>query len=569
MFDRSVSCLRTLRPTSDFDKSIFWFRDDLHQPYVISPMGMTTIQAHHAWAYHVASAETSLPPSKGAHVKIHKGRVYLGFALITDEAEIAARAPKFGQLVEHCIDHWDEYYKGLIGEVIKNLDTLNGVDTDKLILPHMLEHLKRAERLNRRNWEIHFMLMYPADAVYFAFEDYCKGHGIEEKDFVIMLRGFESMPTQTDEELWNLAKDAQACGLKELLLDTDLDQILKKVREIPSGLPWLEKLHHFLDIYGNRVVAAHLDVSTPTWKEDPLPVLDTIRSYFARMDQGWSLENAKADIREQRATMIREHEAKLGDGPDLAEFRRLLKAAQGVYAFQEDHGFYIDQGSTAALRIAIYACGKRLFRRGLLREIEDVFYLTYQDLLEVMEMLEYREEEAVYHYMALIPETVRERKQDTLMAKDADTPLTVGNVPEKMTDPIGIKVFGIVDSILHPKGEREVQERIEGFPGSPGVVEGPARVVTDYTEFQKVQAGEILVAPYTGTAWTPLFLKIGGVVTDSGGMLTHAAIAAREYGIPAVVGTWNATNSINDGDIIRIDGNVGVVEVIKRVSAAA
>jgi pyruvate,water dikinase len=82
------------------------------------------------------------------------------------------------------------------------------------------------------------------------------------------------------------------------------------------------------------------------------------------------------------------------------------------------------------------------------------------------------------------------------------------------------------------------------------------------------KAGEILVCPYTGTAWTPLFVKIGGAVTDTGGMLTHAAIAAREYGIPAVVGTWNATNSINDGDTIKIDGNVGIVEVIKRAKTA-
>jgi len=154
------------------------------------------------------------------------------------------------------------------------------------------------------------------------------------------------------------------------------------------------------------------------------------------------------------------------------------------------------------------------------------------------------------------------------MVKDLDAPLTIGNVPEKMTDPIGIKVFGIIDEILHPQGEREVKERMEGFPGAPGTVEGPARVVMDYQDFQKVKAGEILVCPYTGTAWTPLFVKIAGVVTDTGGMLTHAAIAAREYNIPAVVGTWNATNSINDGDIIKIDGNIGVVEILKRATTA-
>ena len=85
----------------------------------------------------------------------------------------------------------------------------------------------------------------------------------------------------------------------------------------------------------------------------------------------------------------------------------------------------------------------------------------------------------------------------------------------------------------------------------------------DYQDFQKVNAGEISVCPYR-TAWTPLFVKVGGVVTDTGGMLTHAAIAAREYNIPAVVGTWNATNSIRDGDIIKRAGNVGIVEIIER-----
>jgi pyruvate,water dikinase len=96
------------------------------------------------------------------------------------------------------------------------------------------------------------------------------------------------------------------------------------------------------------------------------------------------------------------------------------------------------------------------------------------------------------------------------------------------------------------------------------VIEGPARVITDHNEFARLKTGDILVCPYTSPAWTPIFPKIKGVVTDSGGMLTHAAITAREYGIPAVVGTWVATSTIKNGDIIRINGNEGVVEVIKK-----
>ncbi len=567
MIDRSISSLRTLRPETEFDKSIFWFRDDLHQPYAISPMGMSTIQAHHAWGYHSAARTTSLPPSKGGHVKIHKGRVYIGFALIDDPGEIAEREPKFNKLLNYCIENWEEYYGKLIGEVKSNLDTMNGVDTDKLILPHLLEYLREAYRLDRRNWEIHFELMYPADAIYFMFEDYCKEKGLKENEFLIMLRGFDSIATQTDEEMWNLAKLAEDSGFKDVILNTEAGEILEKLKQLPQARDWLDRFERFLSIYGNRVVAAHMDVVTSTWREDPSPVLDTLKGYYQRMDQGWDFHKSKQEILDQRDNAIREYEAKLKDKEELKKFQRMIKGAHGIYHFQEDHGFYIDQGSTAMVRKAAIACGKRLFERGLINEIDDVCYLTYQELEEIIEAIAYDDEAARYHYGALVPNLISERKEDAKKVPELDAPLTFGNVPEKMTDPVGVKVFGIIDEILHPKDEKVVAERIEGFPGAPGVVEGPARRIMDYHQFQKVQAGDILVCPYTGTAWTPLFVKIAGVVTDTGGMLTHAAIAAREYNIPAVVGTWKATNSIKDGDIIRIDGNRGIVEILKRTTA--
>jgi pyruvate,water dikinase len=564
MLDRSISSFRTLRPETEFDKSIFWFRDDLHQPYAISPFGMTTIQAHHAWGYHSAARTTSLPPSKGGHVKIYKGRVYIGFALIDDPKEIEERAPKFNQLLDYCIENWEEYYGKLIGEVKGNLDTMNGVDTDKLILPHLLEYLRQANKLDRRNWEIHFELMYPADAIYFMFEDYCKEKGLKENEFLVMLRGFDSIATRTDGEMWDLAKLAEDLGLKDVIINTEAGEILENFRKRPEARDWMDRFEQFLSIYGNRVVAAHMDVLTPTWREDPTPVLDTIKGYYSRMEQGWDFHKSKQDILDQREKAIQQHEAKIKDEEELKEFKRMLKGAHGIYHFQEDHGFYIDQGSTAMVRKAAIACGKRLFERGLIKQIEDACYLTYHELEEIIEAIAYDDEAARYHYGALVPNLIAERKADAEKVPELDAPLTIGNVPEKMTDPVGVKVFGIIDEILHPKDEKVVAETIEGFPGAPGMVEGPARRIMDYHEFQKVQAGDILVCPYTGTAWTPLFVKIAGVVTDTGGMLTHAAIAAREYNIPAVVGTWKATNSINDGDIIRINGDEGIVEILQR-----
>jgi pyruvate,water dikinase len=564
--DRSISALRTLRPDRDAD--IFWFRDDLHQPYPISPMGMTTVQKHHAWGYHVASEQTQLPPSKGAHVKIYQGRVYLGFALIEDADEVGRRAQAFGQLVEHVTDHWDEFYGGYIAEVIANLASMAAVDADHLTTPHLLDFLIKSEAANRRHWEIHFILMYPADTIYLDFEAFCKSHGVEEKDFVNLLKGFNSMSTQTDEGLWHLAEMADAAGLRERLMATSAAEFRAAVGSDAKGLEWLARFDVWLERFGNRISAAHLDVMFPTWKEDPTPVLDTINSYFARMDAGWHLLAAREEVMRQRDELIASLTRKL-PAADRLVFERLLPVAQQVYAFQEDHGFYIDAGSTAALHNTLMACGRRLQTFGLLERAEDVFFLTYNDLVEVLGDLARSEKIGTYHHMALVPSLVAERKEAREAAADLEAPLTVGNVPATMGDPIALKVFGIVDEVLHPKGEKQVVERLEGFAGAAGVVEGPARVILSYEEFPTLKSGEILVCPATSTAWTPLFLKIAGVVTDTGGMLTHAAIAAREYGIPAVVGTWNATNSIRDGDIIRVDGSAGVVQVLARADGSS
>ena len=561
MIDTSISALRTLRP--DHDKHIFWFRDDLHQPFAVSPMGMTTVQKHHAWGYHVAAEQTKLPPSKGAYVKIYKGRVYLGFALIDDPDEVASRAHKFGELVEHCIEHWDEFYRGYIAEVVAGVATLAAVAPDGLATTDLLRYLERSEEINRRNWEIHFILMYPADTIYLRFEDYCRKLGVDEQRMVSMLSGFDSMPARTDMELWSLAKAARQLKLDQILLDTPVSDARIVLSRTPEARDWLARFDQFLVIHGNRISAAHLDVMFPTWREDPAPVFETICSYFRRMDDGWEHGEQRELVTRNREAAIAEVERELPTD-DLDEFRRMLAVAQKVYAYQEDHGFYIDQGSTAALHATLMACGRRLQRVGLLGREDDVFFLTYGELHEVLSDLARNEKVAIYHHRALVPPLVAERKEQWSRVPELDAPLTLGNVPKTMTDPIAIKVFGIVDEILHPKGEKEIRMKLEGFAASPGVVEGPARVVMHFEDFPKVQSGDILVCPYTGTAWTPLFLKIAGVVTDTGGMLTHAAIAAREYGIPAVVGTWNATTSVHNGDRVRIDGAAGIVEILQR-----
>ncbi len=564
--DRSISSLRTLRITDDSD--IFWFRDDLHQPFPISPLGMTTIQKHHAWGYHVGAEITKLPPSKGGHVKIHKGRVMLGFEALTDPDEIGRRAAEFGRLLEHCGAHWDEWYNGYIDEVKEGLTFMASVN-DGMSDTDLYNAIKRSEAINRRNWEIHFTTMYMADVLYFGFEGFCKEHGLEEKDFTTMLKGLETMATRTDTALWELAKLADGQGIADKILGFDPKAVLYELEKDPGGVVWIRSFNKFLDMYGHRITAAHLDVIFPTWIEDPSPVMETLKTYILKTRQGW-------DIKADRESMIREGQAAASafkttlNEADAGTFATQLEIGKKIYQFQEDHGFYIDGSSTARLHDVATVCGRRLVKYGLLEKSDDVFFFNYYELAEVMESLSMYRNPAIYHYHRLTLPLIKERKEGWEQAKAAqEAPLTMGSIPEKAEDPILIKVFGMVDEVLKAGKVEEmaVMDVFEGYPGAPGVAEGIARVVKTFEGFSTLNQGDILVCPYTATAWTPLFPKIKAVVTDTGGMLTHAAITAREYRIPAVVGTWRATRSIADGDLIRVNGNTGTVEILKKASA--
>ena len=290
-----------------------------------------------------------------------------------------------------------------------------------------------------------------------------------------------------------------------------------------------------------------------------------MKTYITKVRKGW-------DIRADREAMIAEAQAANAfmatlNPKDKTAFQEQLEIGKKIYRFQEDHGFYIDGASTAGLHDVAMAAGRRLTHYGLLSAPDDVFFLNYYELEEALALLAENRIPALYHFKRLIPPLVKERKEgweQVALLKEA--PLTLGKIPEKAEDPILVKVFGMVDEVLHAGKveELKVMDIFEGYPGSPGIAEGIARVITSFEEFSKLQPGEILVCPYTATAWTPFFPRIKAVVTDTGGMLTHAAITAREYGIPAVVGTWRATRSIKDGDYIKVDGNAGVVEVLKK-----
>jgi pyruvate,water dikinase len=139
-------------------------------------------------------------------------------------------------------------------------------------------------------------------------------------------------------------------------------------------------------------------------------------------------------------------------------------------------------------------------------------------------------------------------------------------MPESITEPITIMHWGItterIEEWLASAGGSG--DTLPGVAGSPGVVEGTARVAFGLDQLRDLEDGEILVAPFTSTSWTPVFGRIAAAVTDAGGVMCHAAIVAREYRLPAVLGTGSGTKRIKTGDLIRVDGDRGIVEILRR-----
>jgi phosphohistidine swiveling domain-containing protein len=216
-----------------------------------------------------------------------------------------------------------------------------------------------------------------------------------------------------------------------------------------------------------------------------------------------------------------------------------------------DHHFYIDQGANAHVRLVLIEVGRKLVDAGRLDQADDVMYLRYNELRSLIGSA------AALEARQIVGARRREREAaQRLQPRD-----WVGTVtPSQLAFPYLVN-WGYPDR-FHQKQSDDTRV-ITGLGASGGVVEGIARVVRTIDEFDEVRDGDILVCQMTNPAWVVLFTKIAGLVTDTGGTTSHPAVLAREFGIPAVIGTSVATQRIVTGDYLKIDGTAGRVEITR------
>ena len=253
---------------------------------------------------------------------------------------------------------------------------------------------------------------------------------------------------------------------------------------------------------------------------------------------------------------------------DRKQFDELLGCAKTVFPYVENHLFYVEHWFHSVFWNKMREVGAIMQEHGVIKDVEDVWLLRRDEIKSALwDIVTAWATGVTPRGTHTWPPEIEWRKGVMQKFKEWSPPPAIGIAPEVIQEPFTIVLWGVTNkSLADWASVQEVKDpdtitELKGFAGSPGIVEGIARVCKTVAEVGQLQEGEILVAPTTSPSWAPSFAKIKACVTDVGGVMSHAAIVCREYGLPAVVGTGLGTKVIRSGMMIRVDGSTGVITI--------
>jgi pyruvate,water dikinase len=368
-----------------------------------------------------------------------------------------------------------------------------------------------------------------------------------------------------DAELRRLARLAIESGVAGAFADGRTPaEVDAELAGSDEGRRWLDELEKVKDPWFNMGTGDGLYHYYRSWYDDPSIPYASIAGHISALAEGREIERPTEELARERDRLAEGYAELLGE-EQRGAFLELLGLSRTVFPYVEEHKFFCDYWFLTRWYNKLREFGALLARNGYLEDSEDVFHLSRHEVAQALE-------ELVLHWASgglpmgphHWPPMVARRKE--LLAKLADwtPPPALGTMPEAANDPITVMLWGITPARLQEWARAQDGDGTElrGSPASPGTVEGLARVVRTVDEIGTVRDGEILVCGSTSPAWAPIFSRISATVTDIGGVMSHTAIVAREYGLPAVVGTGRATAQIRTGQRVRVDGTAGTVTVL-------
>jgi rifampicin phosphotransferase len=539
---------------SDFpippDVEGFWAWEKGHFPRPATPLTQEILYGAITEGFSGAMDQWACP--FGAHCRAIN---YYGFFTIkpfdlgaeTREERSARYRKTLGEVLPRLGELWEREW---LPSILPGLEKGRTADCTALSNEALLNTLDEMLRDFRHRWTIHGYVNFSTIPASWFADFYNETFEPEDPtEPYLLLQGFPTSSLDAGRGLWRLSRViVNSPALKRLFEEQEPSQLVSQLERSQEGRHFLSEFRAYLDEFGWRSDA--FELADPTWRENPLIPLNTLQGYIQLGD------NADPDVRFQEAVHTRERllaqtrQRLAGDPEKLARFNELYDMGRHNLVLTDDHNFYIDQVGDSILRPPLLEIGRRLVRQGALAKEDDVF-LLYLD--EIQAGLAGTNQQAL----------AAQRKEEMEAWSRIIPPPTIGEPPPPSDDPweeaVLRKMLGVP-----PEPSRD-PDVITGTGASPGTVQGRAKVVHKLSEAGKVQSGDILVCELTMPAWTPLFSTASAVVADTGGVLSHSAIVAREYRIPCVVGTAIGTSVIKDGMLLTVDGSRGVVRIDARV----
>ncbi len=523
------------------EETFGWHWDQMHCPLPLTPLSQE-IGPMLLDGFSRTFDVTGMPVyMEGKHAH---GYAFMRLALFDDDPEVrtAVRNRDMEARADHILELWNTEYQPEVEALTRSLWAL---DERGLSLAKLVDRLDQVRMIRRRHGELYALVMNPASFAGNCFFEFCTkefGDRAEMLDAELN-QGFPNKSLESANALWELTQEAkQRPEVEELLRNQPTSEFLASIETVQGGGEFLSLLNSFLDEYGHRN-ESFSEFMFPTWGEEPVIPIYIVRSYLDVEDDA-SPKALHERSAKRRVERVKECEAKLsGDAEKLSTFRAWLTSSQQRTVLLEDHNFYIDQQGHSAVRVPLLAIGRHLAAQETISAPDDVFYLHQTEI-----------EEAAANSGRDFRPQVEERRAERERWMRVLPPASIG-AGNVVMNPLWGRFFG--GDVEEPSDPSEIR----GLAGSAGVVRGTARFIPTLSEVERLSAGEILVTYATAPPWTPLFAVAGGIVTDVGGALSHCAVVAREYGIPAVVGTKVATQRIKDGMLITVDGTNGVVRI--------
>ncbi len=564
----------------DKEDAKFWFCDSQHWPNPFKPFDAVTVEFAVKCLGQYNTRHLMVPPANGVDYRIHNGYCYMSPIAVAPEL-IEARIPQFLERAGHYFQNWgpllDNWHKK-VKATIAEMETLSfeklpqavplewvtgGVGLDNTYA--LMESYDKAIQLLYKTWQYHFEFLNLGYAAYLDFFGFMKGQfpTIPDQAIATMVQGVDSDLFRPDDELKKLARLAIELGVDTALAKGNLEEALAAVAFAPNGKKWLAAWEAAKDPWFNFTSGNGFYSTDKYWIEHLDIPFGYMRDYIERAKAGETIERPTARLIAERDRITSEY-AEMMDEQARAAFQGKLGLARVVYPYVENHNFYIEHWSMSVFWRKMRELSRLFQSEGFWPTDDGLFYLTRQEVRDAL--FDYSNAWATggdWIGPSYWPREI-ERRRAIIDALATQRPQpALNNPPKVITEPFTIMLWGITsESIQNWLGADEAGNMLTGMAASPGLVEGLARVISSPDQLGEIQQGEILVTPVTAPSWAPVFGKIRATVTDIGGMMSHAAIVCREYGLPAVTGTGVGSSRIKTGQRLRVDGGKGTVEIL-------